>query len=62
MRFAAIFLPALAHAGVLERANGCNANNCARAVTGTRDKEPNVATRQAQCSSFQLITVTPDPT
>lgn len=60
MKFITVFLPAFAHAGVLERANGCNDNNCARAVTGTRDKEPDVTVRQRECSSFMLVTVTPD--
>jgi hypothetical protein len=38
----------------------CNANNCARAVTGTRSgKMPDVTSRWADCSSFQQVTVTP---
>jgi len=37
----------------------CSDNNCARAVTGTRDKNPPLASRRADCSSFQLATVTP---
>ncbi|KAB5566245.1 hypothetical protein GE09DRAFT_1106038 [Coniochaeta sp. 2T2.1] len=38
----------------------CNANNCARAVTGTRSgKMPAVSSRQADCSSFMKVTVTP---
>jgi len=37
---------------------GCNANNCARAVTGTRSgKMPAVTSRQADCSSFMEATV-----
>ena len=41
-------------------ANGCNADNCARAVTGTRPgKTPDVASRMADCSSFMEITVIP---
>ncbi|EPS44224.1 hypothetical protein H072_1746 [Dactylellina haptotyla CBS 200.50] len=36
----------------------CNADNCARAVTGTNAK-PASATRMADCSSFFQITVTP---
>jgi hypothetical protein len=44
--------------GVL--AHECNANNCARAVTGTRaGKTPGVASRMADCSSFMMVTVTP---
>jgi hypothetical protein len=41
------------------RANptACNANNCARAVTGTREgKVPAVTSRQADCSSFMKAT------
>ncbi|KAH8798649.1 hypothetical protein F5884DRAFT_742862 [Xylogone sp. PMI_703] len=38
----------------------CNANNCARAVTGTNIKTPVASSRQADCSSFMLTTVTPD--
>lgn len=38
----------------------CNADNCARAVTGTRSgKLPDETSRIADCSSFMLITVTP---
>ncbi|KAL8334386.1 hypothetical protein RB598_008908 [Gaeumannomyces tritici] len=40
-------------------AGSCNANNCARAVTGTRDKIPSLETRRADCSAFMLATVTP---
>jgi hypothetical protein len=39
---------------------GCNADNCARAVTGTRPgKTPSVESRKIDCSSFQKITVIP---
>ncbi len=41
---------------------GCNADNCARAVTGTRDKTPNLSSRFADCAGFLLATVTPSPT
>jgi hypothetical protein len=38
----------------------CNANNCARAVTGTRSgKVPDITSRVEDCSSFMLVTVTP---
>jgi hypothetical protein len=38
----------------------CNANNCARAVTGTRSgKVPDITSRADDCSSFMLATVTP---
>ncbi|KAI8300334.1 S-antigen protein [Colletotrichum sp. SAR11_240] len=36
----------------------CNANNCARAVTGTRLGPQTQASRRADCSSFQRTTVT----
>jgi hypothetical protein len=40
--------------------DSCNADNCARAVTGTRTgKMPDVTSRAADCSSFMLVTVTP---
>ena len=38
----------------------CNANNCARAVTGTRPgKTPAVTSRQSDCASFVRSTVDP---
>ncbi|KAH7325582.1 hypothetical protein B0I35DRAFT_507970 [Stachybotrys elegans] len=40
-------------------AEKCNANNCARAVTGTRLGPAVVATHQADCSSVMAVTVTP---
>jgi hypothetical protein len=41
----------------------CSADNCARAVTGTRmGKRPDITSRAADCSSFMLATVTPAPT
>lgn len=51
--------PAPAPTPVLEvRGSGCDANNCARAVTGTRTgKMPSVPSRQADCSSFLEVTV-----
>jgi len=40
----------------------CDADDCARAVTGTRTgKVPNISSREADCSSFQITTVTPAP-
>lgn len=53
---------AAAMAGVIERTNGCNADNCARAVTGTREGLLPTSSRSADCSSFMLATVTPKPT
>lgn len=52
------FILALAMAqGVLSE---CNADNCARAVTGTRSgKVPDVTSRMEDCSSFMQVTVTP---
>jgi hypothetical protein len=39
---------------------GCNGNNCARAVTGTRFAAPVQSQHRADCSSFMLVTVDPD--
>jgi hypothetical protein len=46
-------------ANVLQN-RACGGNNCDRAVTGTREGLPPIASRRADCSSFQLTTVTPD--
>ena len=41
----------------------CNANNCARAVTGTRiGKMPAATSRMADCSSFMHTTINPAAT
>ena len=40
----------------------CNADNCARQVTGTRPGLTPIESRKADCSSFQLTTVHPEPT
>ncbi len=66
MRFLVVLVPLLlalvsaspqAIPALLEK-RGCNANNCARAVTGTRPgKLPDVTSRLADCVSFQLTTV-----
>lgn len=45
-------------AGVFERA-ACNADNCARAVTGTRYTASIQALHTADCSSFMIQTITP---
>lgn len=37
----------------------CNADNCARAVTGTRFAASIQALHTADCSSFMIVTVTP---
>ena len=49
----------LAHMGTALAA--CAANDCARAVTGTRDADgkPPLASRQADCISAIRVTVTP---
>jgi hypothetical protein len=36
---------------------GCNADNCARAVTGTRNGHATVLAHEADCKSFQQVTV-----
>jgi len=36
---------------------GCNADNCARAVTGTRNGPAAVSTHKADCKSFMQVTV-----
>jgi hypothetical protein len=63
MKFSYIALPlALAYgtlSSILMR-NDCNANNCARAITGTNAK-PSATIRQSDCSSYQQTTVTPAP-
>lgn len=38
----------------------CNADNCARAVTGTAKGVGTLAAHLADCSSFQWATFTPD--
>ncbi len=40
----------------------CNANNCARAVTGTRLGDAGISSHRADCSDFMMATVTPAPT
>lgn len=45
-------------APVLEARGACVANNCARAVTGTRSgRMPNVASRMSDCASFLQASV-----
>lgn len=59
MRFYATFVPLAlvfkAH-GVV--AGACNADNCARAVTGTRRSDAFGTSAKADCSSFMTKTVT----
>ncbi|KAG9256185.1 uncharacterized protein F5Z01DRAFT_672180 [Emericellopsis atlantica] len=50
---------AAAMAGLVEK-RGCNANNCARQVTGTRAGLTPIESRKADCSSFMTATVMPD--
>ncbi|KAH0427681.1 hypothetical protein CcaCcLH18_09512 [Colletotrichum camelliae] len=52
-----VYLAAAAAAFGLADAQ-CNANNCARAVTGTRLSPQTQASRRADCSSFQRTTIT----
>ncbi|KAK8095024.1 hypothetical protein PG997_001709 [Apiospora hydei] len=49
---------------VAETSYYCYADNCARAVTGTRTAAdmPNQSVRMADCSSYMTTTVTPPPT
>ncbi|KAK8084419.1 hypothetical protein PG997_005690 [Apiospora hydei] len=39
--------------------NGCNADNCARAVTGTRRGPESMSSFRQDCTSFMSTTVTP---
>ncbi|KAF8856003.1 hypothetical protein BDZ45DRAFT_804502 [Acephala macrosclerotiorum] len=48
-----------AFANVIER-QVCNADNCLRGIRGTNGAPP-MSSRLADCSSFQLVTVTPAP-
>ena len=61
MRFGLVSLVFLAPAlgSVLDR-RGCYADDCARAVTGTGNEEPDVPSRRADCSSLMATTVTPE--
>ena len=47
---------ALAFAGTAI-GSGCNADNCARAVTGTRLGPASISAHRSDCSSFMLTTV-----
>jgi len=62
MQFCTILLAAfgsVASAHVLEARATCNADNCARLVTGTVSMKIPLSSRLADCSSFQRVTVTP---
>lgn len=50
---------AAAVAGIVEKRE-CSGNNCNRQVTGTRAGLLAITSRQADCTSFQQTTVTPD--
>jgi len=55
-------LATCAVANVIER-RACNADNCLRGIRGTvSGLQPPLSSRLADCSSFQLATVTPAPT
>ncbi|KAK7932579.1 hypothetical protein PG985_003291 [Apiospora marii] len=57
---AALLPLALAAAAFEPRNNkGCNADNCARAVTGTRLGSASVSAFRQDCTSFMSATVTP---
>ena len=60
MRFSLAAL-ALASASSMVEA-GCIADNCARAVTATPFGTATIAARKSDCSSYLLVTVTPDAT
>ena len=55
---AVLSLVTLALAGAVEQ-RACAANNCIRAVTGTRLGDASVSAHRADCSSFVRTTVTP---
>jgi hypothetical protein len=55
---AILSLVSVALAGALEK-RACQANNCIRAVTGTRLGPEAISSHQADCSSFVRTTVTP---
>ncbi|KAK1613479.1 hypothetical protein BDP81DRAFT_401268 [Colletotrichum phormii] len=56
MKSSAYFVIVAATFGLAEAQ--CNANNCARAVTGTRLGPATQAVRRADCSSYQRTTIT----
>lgn len=60
-----LLLPAAltASAQLIEvRAAACGAgNNCQRGVGGTAQKSPPLSSRLADCSSLNVVTVTPAP-
>lgn len=39
----------------------CNADNCARQITGTRSKTPDLAVRQTDCANYMTTTVYATP-
>lgn len=43
-------------------AGHCGGDNCARQVTGTRGGLLDITSRKADCTSFQQVTVVPEPT
>ncbi|KAF8865594.1 hypothetical protein BDZ45DRAFT_736163 [Acephala macrosclerotiorum] len=57
-KFVLFLLVTEALASVFQR-GGCNADNCARAVTGTRYALDVQASHTADCSSFMMETITP---
>ena len=58
MRLRLLHIVAVAALTAPGSANQCNADNCARAVTGT-NAQPASSIRREDCSSFFETTVTP---
>ncbi|KAH6668074.1 hypothetical protein F5X68DRAFT_52919 [Plectosphaerella plurivora] len=60
MKFYLAITLSLASGALATGSSGCNANNCARGVTGTRvGKKPDLTSRFEDCESFMMTTVTP---
>ncbi|KAL3959620.1 hypothetical protein ACCO45_004737 [Purpureocillium lilacinum] len=55
------FVAAALAGAVQPRAGHCGGDNCARAVTGTRDGLKPVESRKADCTKFMQTTVVPEP-
>ncbi|KXH31291.1 hypothetical protein CNYM01_13189 [Colletotrichum nymphaeae SA-01] len=51
-----VYLAIVAATSSLDNAQ-CNANNCARAVTGSRLRPATQAVRRTDCSSYQRTTI-----
>jgi hypothetical protein len=55
-----LLLSPLVAAEAASKSGECNADNCARAVTGTRRGDPHIPSARADCSSFLATTVLAD--